>query len=231
MKEDLSLDKVEPRIILNSQKGQDSLIERVFECIGTTNKYYVEFGAYDGIVSCNTRNLKINHNWQGLLLDDEKENKNLNLHKIKLTRENIGKVFQIHKVPFIFDFLCVDVDGMDYWLLQEILKHHEPRVIMVETCVFFEPSDNKIMKYDANFRWDGKHKFGSSPLAFKKLAEKYGYKLVHVYLDECFLVKKDLLSTDDANRPWLEIFPKSNKELYNEYLEFDNCEASGWIND
>jgi hypothetical protein len=229
MNKDLLLEQVEPKILLNSQKGQDSLIERIFECIGTTNKFYVEFGAYDGIVSCNSRNLKVNHQWQGLLIDDEKENHSLNLYKTKLTRENINSVFQKYKVPFIFDFLCVDVDGMDYWLLQEILKQYEPRVIMVETCVHFEPDENKIMKYNSEFRWNGKTKFGSSPLAFKKLAEKHGYKLIHIYLDECFLVKQDLLSEHDLNKSWLEIFPKSNKELYSEYLDFNDCDESGWI--
>lgn len=53
MKNILRYDQIHPEILGYSQKGQDSFIKHTFEKIGTTNQYYVEFGAYDG---CNLSN-------------------------------------------------------------------------------------------------------------------------------------------------------------------------------
>ena len=41
---------------------------------------------------------------------------------------------------------------------------------------------------------------------------------------------QDLLSDEDLNKPWEEIFPKANKQLYSEYPDFNKCDESGWIN-
>ncbi len=38
-----------------SQKGEDVSLKWTFDNIGTTNKYYVEFGAIDGFEDCNER--------------------------------------------------------------------------------------------------------------------------------------------------------------------------------
>lgn len=38
------------------------------------------------------------------------------------------------ELPEDFDFLCIDVDGLDYWLLQEIFEYrYRPKVICIES--------------------------------------------------------------------------------------------------
>ena len=105
----LRLDLFEPkkRNLGHSQKGQDSLIQRVFDIVGTTDKYYVEFGAYDGVQMCNTWYFKNKKGWSGLLLDNMYENLEINLHKRHITKENICDIFAEFKVPKQHDFLCV----------------------------------------------------------------------------------------------------------------------------
>ena len=42
-----------------SQTIEDGIIQGIFENIGTTNKYFVEFGAWDGVAFSNTANLRM----------------------------------------------------------------------------------------------------------------------------------------------------------------------------
>lgn len=218
----LNLSLCEPKILCNSQKGQDSLIEYIFNEIGTTNKYYIEFGAYNGIDSCNTRYLKNIKQWDGLLLDLEFENKSINLHRRFITKENICSIFEEFKVPNEFDFLCIDIDGNDYWILKEILNKYSPRVIMIETNVRFEPNESLVMNYDANWCWDGYQWYGASPMAYKKLVNKYNYSPIYIYLDDMFIIRNDCLSEENINEKWGNIYNKSFKELYDTHVNLKN---------
>lgn len=51
-----------------SQNGEDGIIEFIFSKIGTTNKFFVEFGVGDGF-ECNTVYLLDKKGWKGLMMD------------------------------------------------------------------------------------------------------------------------------------------------------------------
>lgn len=53
---------------LYSQNKEDGVIEYIFDNIGTTDKYYVEFGTENGN-EINTRKLYEYYGWDGLLMD------------------------------------------------------------------------------------------------------------------------------------------------------------------
>lgn len=83
---------------ITSQGNQDGAIEYIFSKIGTTNKYYIEFG-FDGTSfisnhggngnGANTYNLYKRHNFTGLLLDGGRENLEINLRKEMVYDYNI----------------------------------------------------------------------------------------------------------------------------------------------
>lgn len=52
-----------------SYRGEDGIIQYIFNNIGTTNKFCVEFGGYDGVEQSNTFNLRLNYGWDAVLLD------------------------------------------------------------------------------------------------------------------------------------------------------------------
>ena len=56
-----------------SQFGEDGIIEKIFEVIEPTSRYVIEFGALDGILASNTRNLIVNHDWRALLIEGDPE--------------------------------------------------------------------------------------------------------------------------------------------------------------
>ncbi len=120
------------------QLGEDGIIERIFDVIGTTNKYYVEFGGWDGIYLSNTANLRINRGWSGLLLEGDKNivlstinRVEINLHNEWITKDNINDIFTKYNVPQSFDFLSIDIDGDDYHIWKALT--YNPRVVVVET--------------------------------------------------------------------------------------------------
>src|ERR1700744_2589365 len=54
-----------------SQNGEDGIIQEIFNRIGTTNKYFIEFGVEDGL-ECNTINL-LYKKWSGIWIEGSPE--------------------------------------------------------------------------------------------------------------------------------------------------------------
>ncbi|MFA7681908.1 MAG: hypothetical protein WCX61_02660 [Candidatus Peribacteraceae bacterium] len=176
-----------------SQNGEDGIINALFTMIGTTNKYFVEFGVEDGL-QCNTRYLWKKHRWKGLLMDGDHENSSMNLHKEFITAENIESLFAKYEVPRIFDLLSIDIDGNDYWIWKAI-THYEPRVVIIEYNACFPWQESKTIPYDASFVWDKTDYYGATLQALVRLGETKGYTLVAT--DSCgvnaFFVQNELV--------------------------------------
>ena len=213
-------EQIEPIVLGNSQKGQDSLIEFTFNSVvGTTNKYYVEFGSLNGYTLSNTSYLRDEKGWNGLLLEGNpfySENLDINLHIRRITKDNICDLFKEFNVPLEHDFLCIDLDGMDYWIMNSILKGgYKPRVIMIECNVRFEPTESYALKYDENWNWDGTDWYGASPYALKKLFNSYDYVPVWIHIDDMIVIRRDVLEENGYSEPdWSYVYPQSNCSLY-----------------
>lgn len=175
--------------------GEDGIVEKIFQEIGTASKYYVEFGAWDGQHLSNTLNLRQNYNWTGLLLDGKFDNPEINLHQHYLTAENIVDLFQKYSVPKIFDFLSIDIDGNDVYLLKSILGAYRPRVIVCETNQLISPKISCAVKYNPTIYFDVNSRyFGGSVKAFDDLCKHYSYVMVCQHDQNAFFVHSDDIS-------------------------------------
>ena len=219
----LIYEQIEPVTLGMSQKSQDSLIEFTFNSVvGTTNKYYIEFGAMDGYQLCNTYYFREHQGWNGLLLEGNQrfnENLDINLHIRRLSKDTICDTFKEFNVPNEPDFLCIDLDGMDYWIMNSILEGgYKPRVIMIECNVRFEPNESYTIKYDENWDWDGVDWYGASPYAFKKMFNSYDYIPVWIHIDDMIVIRRDVLEENGYSEPdWNYVYPQSNFDLYNDH--------------
>ncbi len=157
-----------------SQNGEDGIIKIIFDKIGITNKFCVEFGVGDG-GECNTRYL-VEAGWSFLHMDCNVCS-DLSIKKEFVTAENVNFLFKKYAVPEEFDLLSIDVDLNDYWIWKAI-SGYSPRVVVIEYNASISPAESLAVEYDPSAHWDGTNYFGASLLALAKLGTKKGYALV-----------------------------------------------------
>ncbi|MCB0377928.1 MAG: hypothetical protein KDD33_05490 [Bdellovibrionales bacterium] len=186
-----------------SQNGEDGIIAEIFDRIGTTNRFFVEFGFEDG-QECNGRHLLENQGWSGLWIDGNVDsiakarerfgNSSVNISHSFITKDNIKGLFQEHQVPKELDLLSIDIDGNDYWIWQA-LKDYKARLVVIEYNASFPPPREYIMPYNQDHYFDGSNVFGASLTSLVKLAEELGYVLVSCDNQgvNAFFVREDLI--------------------------------------
>lgn len=158
-----------------SQNGEDGILKSILASIGTTNRYFVEFGVGDG-KECNSRYL-LKQGWHGLQMDCGERVKDP-IKKELITAQNINALFEKYKVPKIFDLLSIDVDGNDYWIWKA-LAGYEPRVVVIEYNSLIPGNESRTIPYDPNFQWNHTTDyFGASLLALYKLGREKTYTLI-----------------------------------------------------
>jgi len=119
-----------------SQHGEDGLLQYLYSVIPIRKKYYIEFGASNGNTIENTRNLRVNCGWSGLLMEGDSNLVNQSNGLVKhewITPENIMELFSKYDVPEDFDFLSIDIDGDDIYVFDSIdTEKYKPSVIIAE---------------------------------------------------------------------------------------------------
>jgi hypothetical protein len=187
-----------------SQNGEDGIIKQIFKRIGTTNCFFVEFGVEDGF-QCNTANLAIYQSWTGIMIEGDKEFydrlvvnykhfPNVKLNYSFITKDNIIDIFENNNVPLEFDLLSIDIDGNDYWVWKALGKY-KPRLVVIEYNAAYPPPIKWIMKYNADYKWDGTTYYGASLTSLCELGKELGYSLIGTESRgvNAFFLRSDLL--------------------------------------
>ena len=194
-----------------SQSYQDGLLGRIFDRFGTANKRFVEFGlgytntdaltdaAMDAL-QLNTRMLARHRGWSGVYFDALVEAPAFGVRRALLTRDSIVNAFDEAGVPADVDYVSIDVDSIDAWLLLGLLKggRVRPRVISLEYNGNFLASDAVTM--NATWvPWKGRSLHGASAKALVDIGARFGYRLLYLmsYFD-LFLVREDVLRSQCA---------------------------------
>jgi hypothetical protein len=180
-----------------SQNGEDGIIEHIFNLLGIIKGGFIEIGAGDGKHFSNCCKL-IDVNWSGILIEGN-HNKTKYLHKLFDNNKNITIINKmvlyddnnnldtilndsIHANK-IFDFISINVGGLDYYIFRYI-KKHLPKVF----CIYVNPGHHPL--YDKEFSDDiSRDKIGQSLLLFCKEADKKGYFPL-CYTGQIFFIQK-----------------------------------------
>lgn len=236
------------RIDSKSQGSQDTYLETIFQKVGETNRFFVEFGFNEdnytsGGSGANTWNL-YDKGWRGLLLDGNRTNKVINLHNHYLFANNIGGILKQYMVPQHLDYLSCDMDSHDLFVFEAILRDgFRPRIVTTEYNANYplglaisqiDPtlSDDRVQGYNFEFKGCA---WGASASALKIVADTYGYTLIgRVGILDLVWIRNDLIQLewkiprfewffDDGrlgSNDFLLHEPQESREIFNYLVDY-----------
>jgi len=175
-----------------SQCNEEAYIEYILMNLPEKGKHLVEIGAWDGFHLSNTRYF-IENGYSHLLIDgDNRGNEEVKQHFI--FKNNVNVILENYNTPKEFDLLCIDIDGNDLYVLDEILNNYKPSLIVAEFNPKFAPHESKTILYDENHTWSNDDYYGFSFAAGIKLAAKHDYVCVHQNDNlNMYFVRKDMV--------------------------------------
>jgi hypothetical protein len=185
-----SLSEVEFRVF--SQFGDDGILQWLTYHLDIPNRTFIEFGVGDYHES-NTRFLLMNDNWAGFVMDGSESNVSriirsdyywkysLIAKSVFVDRDNINKI--LAECPFDREIgiLHIDLDGVDYWIWNEI-NGLRPVIVILEYNSVFGKERAITVPYDPNFSRTKAHfsnlYWGASLPALQDLSARKGYAFI-----------------------------------------------------
>ncbi|MES1975770.1 MAG: hypothetical protein V4472_25210 [Pseudomonadota bacterium] len=174
-----------------SQSGEDGVLTEIWRRLGMGGKVCVEFGAGDGVSCSNTASLRLEQGWKAVLIEADPIKakrcaEQVALPSVAIERavttsgpDSIDALLAEHGVTSV-DFMSVDVDGMDIWIVTEMASR--PRVL----CVEFNKTIPAHIEIRPN-RMD--NRFGVSAATLRRALEQRGYTLIGITDTNCWFVQ------------------------------------------
>lgn len=193
-----------------SQNGEDGILLYLLSVAGHGGRRAVEICAGNGI-EANASNLVLHHDWNALLLDGDAElieegrlfyGSHPETHRVGptlaaewITRDNVNDLLQRHGYADDIDLLSLDMDGMDYWILEAITLR--PRIVVLEYNNRVPADKSVTVPYSESFAtdaWSGDGFFGAGLAAFDRLLTARGYELLGAnrHNTNAFYVRSDV---------------------------------------
>ena len=155
-------------------------------------------------------------NWQGYIIDDSKSK----ISKIKksyyywmyqleanssfISKNNINEILSKSGFDFDLGIMSIDIDGNDYYIIDEI-QNYRPRILICEFNAVFGHKRKISIPYQSNFIRSKIHSsnlyFGASLGSISYLVDKKGYSLIGTNNSgvNAFFVRNDLLNNKIKN--------------------------------
>lgn len=175
----------------HSQNGESVVIAEIFDVIGIEKGHAIEIGAGNGRDLSNTRNLT-ERGWTSDLYDGDPQG-SPDVEQAWVDLEWASK-----PVPKSCNFLSIDIDGMDYWILKALLSawiregYDMPDLVIAEYNPIHAREEAVTVPYDPAHRWENNTWYGASLAAFEKIAVEHGYTLCRTHAGiNAFLLRND----------------------------------------
>ncbi|HEV8666996.1 MAG TPA: hypothetical protein VN665_04110, partial [Candidatus Paceibacterota bacterium] len=130
---------------IQSQHGEDGIIDELFKRIGNANKWCVEFGALNGTHHSNSWHAVMEEGYSGVLIEADPTY----FEKLQQVYKDTPRAYCMNEfvefegskrldallartpIPKDFDLLSIDIDGNDYHVWDS-LTEYRPRAVLIE---------------------------------------------------------------------------------------------------
>jgi hypothetical protein len=233
-----------------SNLDEQAIVKGYLSTISLENKYCVDIAASDGICMSNSYAL-YKEGWGGLAVEFDAVKfsslansyvgfQNVKLAKCMVTPLNVLSLLSANEVPIEFDFLNLDIDGYDYFVLEQILERYRPKLICAEINEKIPPPIKFTVKWNPEYCWAEDHFYGQSISQLHMLATKHQYALVELHYNNAFLIpleysRKPALTPEEAYQSGYLGKPDRKKKFpwndnMEEVLHLKPDEALNYIN-
>lgn len=210
-----------------SHNGEDGVLEFLISQLPASNRWAVEFGAWDGRWASNTCNLLESKNWQVVFIEcDSKKFSDLTRnHGAKPGAHLVHKFIgfegadsldgilgSIQGCPEDPDIISMDIDGCEYHLW-ESMQRFRPKIIVVEYNASIPLDYEYIQPKDFSVS------HSSSLRAFVNLGRRKGYTLISV-------LDYNLIFMEDTVLSATSLKPATPEELFAPF--FDKFQTRLW---
>tara|TARA_R110000851_G_scaffold161492_2_gene305190 strand:+ start:125 stop:808 length:684 start_codon:yes stop_codon:yes gene_type:complete len=191
---------------VNSQNGEDGVLQEILKRLDIKLGTFCEFGAWDGVHLSNTY-LLAQKGWKGVYIegDSDKFNDLLETKKkhdpdqlicvnkfVSVDGENsLESILKSTEIETDFDLLSIDIDSYDYQVW-ESLREYTPKIVVIEVNGGLGPHAEQIHTLDG----DGNVLLqGSSFASTYKLGKTKGYTCVY-HCGNMIFLRNDLFNPD-----------------------------------
>ena len=161
----------------------------------------VDLGAGDGVKGSNTYAL-FRAGWEGLGVECDARRARKLAHTYEpfagvaaargcVTPENAVPLLEEHGVAVGFDVLSLDIDSYDYLVLDPLLAHFRPRLVVTEINEKIPPPVKFFVKFDADFQLRH-HFYGYSIQSLAELCARHRYTILELEYNNAFLAPREL---------------------------------------
>jgi hypothetical protein len=198
-----------------SNFGEEQILRRYIDALlpVSRTRTAVDLGAGDGVKGSNTFAL-FGNGWKGLgvecnarkagrLVKTYKPFAHVAALRARVTPQTVVSLLEEHNIAREFDVLSLDIDSYDYLVLEELLTHFRPRIVVTEINEKIPPPVRFHVKYDADFRLQH-HFYGYSIASLADLSARHGYAIMELEYNNAFLAPRELYG--DARQSTEEIY-------------------------
>lgn len=217
---------------VNSQYGEDGMIEEVFKRLNITSGAVVDIGASDGVWFSNTFELlKRGFDVYGVEISDNADKMfklketyptihpiKVGVEKSKDAENHINKILDRLNVPTEVELMSIDIDSIDPWVFEDCNRNVKLYILEIEPRYY--PLDMKYHNPEGNRETNPPQNLtGFGPMY--DIAKKKGYTLIGMSVNNLFFLRSDLVETLN----WPELVGKSDLENFNpSYLSTEDKE-------